>query len=316
VIRKSVSTRARLLPAATGPRARLAGIGLMCAAVFCFALLDTTAKALIPHMDTLQVVWGRYASHFLLSLLFINPWTTPGLLKTKRPWLQIGRSALLLLSTAFNFFALRYLQLDQTSAIGFTMPFFVALCAGPMLGEWIGPRRWIAILLGFAGILLVARPGAGGIHPAAAFSVLSALCYALYSLSTRVLAAYDSTATTVFYSALVGMLVTTVPLPLVWTTPANPWLIAGMIATGASGWIGHLFLTMAHRRAPAPILAPFMYTQIVWMIAAGFLVFGDAPNAWTLAGVAVVIASGLYLLYREKRMRAKDTLEAQAQVSE
>jgi drug/metabolite transporter (DMT)-like permease len=126
-----------------------------------------------------------------------------------------------------------------------------------------------------------------------------------------VLAAYDSTATTVFYSALVGMLVTTVPLPLVWTTPANPWLVAGMVATGAFGWIGHLFLTMAHRRAPAPILAPFMYTQIVWMIAAGFLVFGDKPSVWTLSGAAIVIASGLYLFYREKRMKAEDSLKAQ-----
>jgi len=311
-MRKGASKRARLLPAAIGARSRLVGIGLMCAAVFCFSLLDTTAKVLIHHMDTLQVIWGRYASHFLLSLLFVNPWTTPGLLKTKRPWLQIGRSALLLLSTAFNFVALHYLQLDQTSAIGFTTPFFVALCAGPMLGEWIGPRRWMAILFGFAGILLVTRPGAGGIHPAAISSVLSAFCYALYSLSTRVLAAYDSTATTVFYSALVGVLVTTLPLPAVWVTPANPWLVAGMIATGAAGWIGHLFLTMAHRRAPAPILAPFMYTQIVWMIAGGFLVFGDTPSLWTLAGVAVVIASGLYLLYRERRMKAEDSLKAQA----
>jgi drug/metabolite transporter (DMT)-like permease len=308
---KGVSRPARLLPVATGPRARLVGIGLMCAAVFCFTLLDTTAKTLISHMDTLQVVWGRYTSHFLLSLLFVNPWTTPGLLKTKRLGLQIVRSTLLLLSTVFNFSALHYLQLDQTSAIGFTTPFFVALCAGPMLGEWIGPRRWVAILVGFAGILLVTRPGAGGIHPAAILSVLSALCYALYNLSTRMLAAYDSTATTVFYSALVGMLVTSVPLPLVWTTPANSWLIAGMVATGAFGWIGHLFLTMAHRRAPAPILAPFVYTQIVWMIAAGFLVFGDTPNVWTLAGVAVVIASGLYLFYREKRMKADDSLKAQ-----
>jgi drug/metabolite transporter (DMT)-like permease len=308
---KCASKRARILPATTGPRARLIGIGLMCAAVFCFTLLDTTAKTLIHYIDTLQVVWGRYTAHFVLSFLFVNPWTTPGLLKTKRLGLQIVRSTLLLLSTVFNFSALHYLQLDQTSAIGFTTPFFVALCAGPMLGEWIGPRRWIAILVGFAGVLLVTRPGAGGIHPAAILSVLSALCYALYNLSTRVLAAYDSTATTVFYSALVGMLVTTVPLPLVWTTPANPWLVAGMAATGACGWIGHLFLTMAHRRAPAPILAPFMYTQIVWMIAGGFLVFADTPSVWTLAGVAVVIVSGLYLLYREQRMRAEDSLKAQ-----
>jgi drug/metabolite transporter (DMT)-like permease len=316
MLKKRVGKRGRFRPPVSGPGARLAGIALMCAALFCFALLDTTGKLLIQQIPTLEVVWARYASHFVLSLLFINPWTTPGLLRTKRPWLQVGRSTLLLSSTIFNFSALRYLQLDQTSAIGFTAPFFIALCAGPLLGEWIGPHRWLAILVGFAGVLLVTRPGAGGIHPAAAFSVLSALSYALYNLSTRVLAAYDSTQTTVFYSALVGMLAMSVPLPFVWSTPVNPWVIAGMIATGAFGWIGHLFLTMAHRRAPAPILAPFVYTQIVWMIAAGFLVFGDTPNTWTLSGVAVVIASGLYLLYREQRMKAEASLKAQAQAEE
>ncbi|HLL27820.1 MAG TPA: DMT family transporter [Xanthobacteraceae bacterium] len=315
-MQRRISKRARFRPALTGPQARIAGIALMCAAVFCFTLLDTTAKVLIHHMSTLQVVWGRYVSHFFLSLIFINPWTTPGILKTKRPWLQIGRSTLLLLSTVFNFIALHFLQLDQTSSIGFTTPLFVALFAGPLLGEWIGPRRWVAILIGFAGVLLVTRPGGGGIHPAAAFSVLSALSYALYSLSTRVLASYDSTATTVFYSALVGAIATSAPLPFAWTTPDSLWLVIAMLTTGVYGWIGHLFLTMAHRRAPAPILAPFMYTQIVWMIASGFLVFGDKPSAWTLAGVAIVIASGLYLLYREQRMKAKESLEAQALVEE
>src|SRR5690606_17611661 len=105
-------------------------------------------------------------------------------LSTQRPWLQIGRSILLLASSIFNFVALRYLQLDQTSAIMFTTPFFVALCAGPLLGEWIGPRRWTAILFGFAGVLLVTQPGAGGIHPAAILSLLGAVCNALYNITT------------------------------------------------------------------------------------------------------------------------------------
>ncbi len=284
----------------------------MCAAVFCFAILDTTGKWLNSQIPTLEVVWGRYAAHFVLSLIFVNPWTMPGLMRTRRPWLQFWRSVFLVGSTAFNFFALRYLQLDQTSAIGFGAPFFIALCAGPMLGEWIGPRRWVAILIGFAGILLVTRPGAGGIHPAAILSVGSALCYALYSLTTRMLAAHDSTETTVFYSALVGTLLSALPLPFVWTTPTEPTVIGGMVLTGLCGWIGHLFLIMAHRRAPAPILAPFMYTQIVWMIAAGYLAFNNLPNVWTLAGVAVVIVSGLYLLYREKRMKAEDSIKAQS----
>lgn len=291
------------LPAANDPRARLVGIGLMCAALLCFAGLDTTAKWLSQSLPTLEVVWARYASHFFLSLLVVNPWTVPGLFATRRPWLQIGRSALLFGSTAFNFIALRYLQLDQTATIAFTTPFLIALLAGPLLGEWIGWRRWLAIIVGFAGVLLIARPGMGGIHPAAAFSVLSMICYAVYIISTRFLAGYDSTATTVFYSALVGFLAASAPLPTVWVMPEEPLVIAGMVAVGALGWIGHLFLILAHRYAPAPILAPYIYTQIIWYVAGGFLVFGDLPSGFTLAGAAVVIGSGLYLFYRERRAK-------------
>lgn len=301
----------RPLPSITDRRSRLIGIALMCAVFVCFTLLDTTAKWLNGHVNTLEVLWARYASHFFLSLLFVNPWTTPSLLSTQKPWLQIVRSMLLAGSTVFNFFALRYLQLDQTSSIMFTTPFFIALCAGPMLGEWIGPRRWVAILIGFSGVLLVTRPGAGGIHPAAILSLGGAICYAIYNLMTRMLAAYDKTSTTVFYSALVGMLVSSIPIPWVWVTPAEPKVIAAMVLIGAFGWIGHMLLIMAHRRAPAPILAPFIYTQIIWMMIAGYLVFGDVPNHWTIAGALVVVGSGLYLLYRERQQKAEDSLKAQ-----
>src|SRR5688572_3422307 len=122
------------LPAADDVRARLLGIGLMCAALFFFACLDTVAKWLTTSLPILEVVWARYASHFFIALLVVNPWTMPGLMKTQRPWLQIGRSALLFASTACNFVALRYLQLDQTATISFTTPFIIALLAGPLLG--------------------------------------------------------------------------------------------------------------------------------------------------------------------------------------
>lgn len=309
--RKKAAVKRRALPAADDRGARIAGIGLMLLALVCFCVLDTTAKWLNHHIPTLEVLWARYAGHFALSLIVVNPWTTPGLLKTQRPWLQIFRSIILVGSSIFNFTALRYLQLDQTAAIMFTTPLFVALAAGPMLGEWIGPRRWAAVLFGFAGVLLVTRPGAGGIHPAAILSLLGAICYALYNITTRILASYDSTSTTLFYSALVGLVVSTIPIPWAWETPTEPLVIGAMVWMGALGWIGHLFLIMAHRRAPAPILAPFIYTQIVWMILAGFVVFGDVPNHWTLSGVAVVIVAGLYLLYREREMKAKDSLKAQ-----
>jgi drug/metabolite transporter (DMT)-like permease len=305
MFRKIFAAPLNELPAASDQRARLIGIGLMCAALICFAALDTTAKWLSLYLPTLEVVWARYASHFFLSLLILNPWTVPGMFSTQRPWLQIGRSTLLFGSTVLNFFALRYLQLDQTATIAFTTPFMIALLAGPLLGEWMGWRRWVAIIIGFAGVLLVVRPGTDGIHWAVGLSFLSMICYAGYITSTRFLAGYDSTATTVFYSALVGFLAASVPLPAVWVMPEDPLVIAGMIAVGALGWIGHLFLILGHRYAPAPVLAPFIYTQLIWYVAGGFLVFGDVPNAYTLMGAAIVIASGLYLLYRERKVKGE-----------
>jgi drug/metabolite transporter (DMT)-like permease len=283
-------------------RQRLIGIALMCGAVALFSCLDSTAKYLNHFMATLQVVWARYAGAFLVALVMSNPVRQPALMRTSRPWLQIGRSFLLLGSTLLNFFALRWLQLDQTTAILFATPFLVALLSGPILGEWVGWRRWCAIFVGFAGVILVTRPGFGGIHPAALLSVASLFCYGLYIIATRVLARTDSSETTLFYSNLVGAVVMSAVVPFVWTTPANWFLVAMMLATGAYGTIGHYLLIVGHRLAPPVVLAPFMYTQLIWVIALGYVVFGDLPNNWTLAGAGIVVASGLYLLHRERQV--------------
>ncbi|MFG1186647.1 MULTISPECIES: DMT family transporter [Xanthobacter] len=283
--------------------APLVGIALMCLAVMSFALTDTTAKWLSAHINVLIVVWARYVIHFALSLLVFNPWTVPGLMRTQRPGLQIVRSALLFATTALNFTALQFLQLDQTVSIMFSIPFFVALFAGPLLGERVGLERWLAIIVGFAGILLVVRPGAGGIHPAAILSLVAAATYALYSITTRMLARTDASKTTLFYTALVGSVVASIPLPFVWETPRDPAVIGAMIGLGAVAGAGHFVLILAHARAPAATLAPYIYTQILSMIALGWLVFGQVPSLWTLAGAAIVIASGAYLLVRDAQMR-------------
>jgi drug/metabolite transporter (DMT)-like permease len=291
-----------LSPAEQAHRDRLTGIALMCGAVVLFACNDAAAKYLNSHMHTVQVVWARYMAAFALAIILLNPTGNPQVMRTRRPWLQLGRSALLLGSTVLNFFALRYLQLDEAVSIIFCTPFIVAALGGPMLGEWIGWRRWTAIFVGFAGILLVTRPGTGGIHPAALLVVVAAICYALYSILTRVLVRSDSDATTNFYSNLVGAAAITVAVPFYWTSQSDAIVIALMCSMGLFSGFGHFLLIRAHRLAPAGVLAPFIYTEIVWMIALGLLIFGDIPNRWTLAGSAVVIASGLYLLYRERVM--------------
>ena len=281
-------------------RQRLTGIALMCGAVACFALLDTTAKYLNLHMDTLQVVWARYTGAFLFPFIVSNPWTRPGLIRTGRPAVQIGRSVLLLMSTVCNFLAFRFLQLDEAIAIIFSTPFFVAALSGPVLGEWVRWRRWTAIAVGFIGVLVVARPGTGSFQPAALLSLSGAACYALYSIITRVLARTDSNETTLFYSNLIGALVMIPVVPFVWVTPSSPLVIALMVTAGAFASFGHYLLIAGHRLTPAAVLSPFIYTELVWVIALGFLVFGDVPNRWTLAGSAIVVASGLYILHREQ----------------
>lgn len=283
---------------------RLAGIGLMCLALICFTLLDGTAKWLGRYMDPLAVVWARYAASVAAVSLFVNPWSSPGLMRSNRLGLQIARSCLLLGSTAMNFFALRHLQLAQTLSIQFATPLIVALLAGPLLGEWVGPRRLAAIGVGFIGVLVITRPGLGSMPPEALLSVGSAIAYALYAIMTRTLAAHDSTNTTLFFSGLAGTLVMTPVLPFVWSAPPGPtgWVL--LIAVGVFGAVGHWCLIMAHARAPAATLSPFIYTQIAWMLAFGYVVFGDVPDLWTMVGTGIVIGSGLYLLARERARRS------------
>jgi drug/metabolite transporter (DMT)-like permease len=290
-------------------RQRLTGIALMCCAVALFACLDTTAKYLNTRMDSLEIAWARYTSAFLLTLIVSNPLTQPGLLRTRRIKLQIARSVLLVGSTALNFLALRWLQLDEALSIIFTFPFIVAIAAGPLLGEWIGWRRWSAIGFGFAGVLLITRPGFGGMHPAALLSLAATVCYGLYAVITRIVARTDSNQTSLFYANFIGALVMLPVIPFVWHTPSN-WLIALMLmGTGVLGSAGHFCLIAGHKLAPASVLSPFVYTQLIWVVILGYLVFDHVPTGWTMAGAAMVIGSGLYLLYRERKLGKTTTSE-------
>ena len=296
--------------AAKAGRARLIGIALMCGAVGTFSCLDTTAKYLGRHIDVMQVVWARYTFALLLTFIISNPLSRRGLLRTARPALQIVRAAILLTSTLLNFYALRYLRLDQVLAITFSTPFVVAALSGPTLGEWVGPRRWAAIGFGFIGVLVVTRPGFGIVHPAAILAVLATLAYAAYFLTTRVLSRTDSNETTLFYSNFVGAALMLPVAPFFWTWPAL-WQFGLMILAGALASFGHYMLIVAHRRAPASLLSSFIYSQLVWVIALGYAVFGDVPDAYTLAGASIVIASGLYVFHRERVRGPRTAVGAQ-----
>jgi drug/metabolite transporter (DMT)-like permease len=290
-------------------RQRLTGIALMCGAVALFACLDTTAKYLNTRMDPLEVAWARYTSAFALTLIVSNPWTHKSLLRTKQLKLQIIRSVLLVGSTSLNFIALRWLQLDEALSIIFTFPFIVAIVSGPMLGEWIGWRRWTAIGVGFGGVLLITRPGFGGMHPAALFSLAATICYGFYAVITRIVSRTDSNQTSLFYANFTGALLMLPVIPFVWTRPDN-WLVALMLlGTGVLGSAGHFLLISGHRLASAAVLSPFIYTQLIWVVILGYLVFDHVPNEWTMSGAAVVVCSGLYLLYRERKLGKTTTSE-------
>lgn len=300
----SVNTVPQPQPEQT-PRQRAMAILLVCGAVLCFTGIDAGAKWLNPRLGTTETTFLRYLSGFLWVLPFLNPWRVPGVLVSRKPLLQFLRGALLLASTALNFVAIQYLQLAQTVSIMFLAPLIVSLAAGPLLGEWVGPRRLIAIFIGFVGVLVITRPGSGAIHPAALLSVCGMLCYATILLMTRRLSAADSPETTMFYSSLLGVIVMLPVAISVWKTPETTleWLVIALI--GLSGSAGHWLLIQAQRFTDASLLAPFLYSQIIWMTAAGYLLFGEVPDRWTFVGSAIVIASGLYVLHRE-RVRAKE----------
>jgi len=278
----------------------LRGIGLLCASVVFFSCLDTVAKYLSAEIPVLQIVWARFAMHAVLMVLVLRPRQTVSRLASANPGLQLMRAVLLFATTLFNFIAVRELQLSVTVSIMFTAPLIIAALSAPLLGEHVEPRRWAAIVIGFSGVLLVTRPGFGDFDWATMYSFAAAGCFALYSLATRMAARYDSAVTTILYTPIAGAVLLAPLMPFVWISPQDALGWGLLFITGALGGYGHYLMVLAHRSAPAALLAPFIYSQIVSMVLLGFVVFGDVPALTTLIGAAIVISGGLYLLYRTR----------------
>ncbi len=280
------------------------GIVLMIGAVATFTVIDACAKYLLASaVPPMMVVFARY-SLSLLYVLGLMWWTGTLTFKSHHPKLQVLRGVLLFASTLMNFIALQYLRLDQTSAIFFSNPLWVCALSPFLLGERVGPRRWAAVVIGFLGVLLIIRPGADGFHWAMLLSVTVAIITALYQIITRKIGGRDPALVSLLLPSMVG---TALAMPMGianWHVPA--WgLVALMLLMGIAGGIGHHMLIKAHTMAPAPTLAPFVYTQIVWMIIVGFVVFGDVPDIYTLVGASIVVSSGLYVYYREQVTKRK-----------
>jgi drug/metabolite transporter (DMT)-like permease len=284
---------------------RLKAIGLMCLAVALFSGLDTSAKYLVTQgkLPVVQIVWSRFLGQFVIMLSMLSVLPLSALLRTRKLKLELLRSFLMVSTTAGNFLALRHLRLDQTISVVFLAPLIVALLAGPLLGEWVGWRRLIAVFTGFIGVLIVVHPGVGALHPAFLLAFGAMLAYAFFMLLTRYLAAYDAPLVMLFYSVLLGAFALA-PFAIwqwVWPHTLGEWAILSIL--GVLGGTGHYLFIHAYRLAPASTVAPFIYAQLLTMVMFGFIVFGDLPDVWTLVGAGVIVASGIYLLHRERSLR-------------
>jgi drug/metabolite transporter (DMT)-like permease len=277
-----------------------AGIGLMVLAIGLFTVMDTIGKGLSARYPVPQVVWARYFFQFGWMLLLIPRLGMIGLVRTTRLGMNLVRGLLLAVATLFMFAAISFVPLADAYTITFIAPLLVTIFSIPLLGERVGWRRWSAVGAGFVGVLIVIRPGVGMPHWALALPLVTALGFALYQILTRKVAGTpgETSVAMLFYLASVGAVLTTALVPFFWRTVAPfDWL--PMAAMGLLGGIGHLLLIRALTIAPASLLAPFVYTQIVWGVVLGYLVFGDVPNVWMLVGGAVIVASGLFVFYRE-----------------
>jgi len=282
---------------------RLTGIGLISLTYVLFTLLDGSAKWLVQSVPVLVVVWLRFLTHTLIASALLFPMRGRALVRTQHLRWHLARGLMFIAMTGMNFWALQYLQLTVTASIFFTVPILVALLSAPLLGEKLDAKRWAAILIGFAGVLVIVRPGSEAFHPAILLSLANAVLIAVFNMMTRKLAAYDPPETIQFLPAVVASVVLAPFALAYWQAPPGwfEWLLLCMM--GVFGGAGHYLLAMAHRYAPASTLAPFLYQQILYMAIFGYLVFGSVPDAAVWIGAAIVIASGLYLFSRERRAR-------------
>ncbi len=279
---------------------RARGIALMSLAVLCFAVLDTTVKYLSRHYAVSSLVWVRYAVQMLVLLAFSGPRMKLDLVRTSRPGLQLLRALLLLGTTLFFVNGLRYIPLGEATAIIYLTPLIVTALSVPLLGERIDRHNGYAVLAGFAGVLVIVRPGSALLTLAVLLPLAAAVCNSLYQITTRQLSGTEHPTTTNFITGLVGAVLMSATLPLAWITP-TPLHALMMLGMGLVALGGHYLLTRAFECASPAAVAPFSYGQILWAVLLGWWAFDSLPDAVSMLGIAIIAASGLYTAYRQRR---------------
>ena len=276
----------------------------MLAANALFATTDSTSKWLLTAgYAALQLAFMRYASQLLITSVLVLRRGTGDLMKARALWPRLVlRASLLVVSTILNFFALTSLSLSVTSAIMFSAPIIVCALSWPLLGERVGPFRWAAVALGFLGVMVVIRPFEVDWNVAALLTLAAAFGLALYAIMTRAMAQDVEPLAMQFILGLVG---TALLLPLAWVywvpiqTIGHFFLLALL---GCWAWFGHELLIRAHKVAEANYLGPYAYSYLIYMTLAGYLLFGDIPDAWTVVGAAMITGAGLLIWWREMRV--------------
>ena len=283
------------------PTRVLFGIFFMCLASTLFPIMNGLVQVLSDRFPSVEIAGAGAASHLLFILLLFVPRFGLGIVRTTRPMPQIGRSLCLMASTLCFFHGVKYLPLAKAASISFMAPFIVALLSWPVLKEPVSRARLMAVLVGFAGVIIVVQPGTELFHWASLFILGSAFFYAVYQVLTRMVAGHDRPETSAVYSALIGTVVLSLWVPSVWTTPET-WSDAGLLfSLGVLGGLGHYCVARAMTYAPANIVSPFAYWQMIGSVAVGYLISNKWPEPTTWLGAAVLISAGLYIGIRETR---------------
>ena len=273
----------------------------MLLATCCFGCLDTLSKYLVVHYPAASIVWLRYVLQTLVMLAIFLPRMGFRLVRTSSPGLQIVRGLMLVVSSVVFVVALLHMPIAEVASIVFLAPIIVALAGGPLLGERVHARTWLALVGGFTGVLLIIRPGGGAFTWWALLPLACAFMFAGYQILTRKLAGHDDPITMLFIPGLIACFVVPPVFPGAFEVPTVPLHAVMLVTIGILGAVGHFMLIRAHAHAPATLLAPFGYTQILVVMTLGWLVFDQLPDAIGLTGIALVVGSGLGLIIASRR---------------
>ncbi len=275
------------------------GILIIVLTLLLFSCSDACAKAMTFTLMPTQIMFMRYVTFTVLIVPLGLILKGPGVFRTRNPIWQLARGLGVFGSGLFFSTALKYLTIAESISIYFVAPIFITALAIPLLGETVGLRRWLALVVGMIGLLIIVRPGTDAFQPAAIYPILGAVCWAFAVIGTRKTSVVDDVWTGLACSAIIGLVISACLAPFIWKTPTFDLLVLSA-GNGIFSTTAQLLLILAYRYAPASVLAPFSYTQIIWSVSTGYIFFAEVPDHWTVVGAMIVIASGLYCAHRER----------------